>query len=179
MSAACKLPERASVRVGRGLHWQSIKVGRWRSQKRRAEEEGEAIVRVRFSPRCHPATVVTSKFSREDGEEEKEEGRWLKEEEEEEEDRTCGRKGGRRRREVHTNKTEINTPKPNCDGHQDVFQRAEIKKKRIYNNRRLCWPGCEFGIRAHKQLKERWGERKEEGRQKKEERDRLTPAVCS
>lgn len=41
----------------------------------------------------------------------------------------CGRKGGRRRREVHTNKTENNTPKPNCAGHQDVFQRTEIKNE--------------------------------------------------
>lgn len=37
-----------------------------------------AIVLVLFSPCCHPATVVTSKFSwtaEEDGEEKKEEGR--------------------------------------------------------------------------------------------------------
>lgn len=49
------------------------------------EGEGETIVLVRFSPRCHPATVVTSKFSwtaEEDSEEEVEEGRWLTEEEE-------------------------------------------------------------------------------------------------
>lgn len=63
----------------------------------RRGDEGEAIVLVLFSPWCHPATVVTSKFSRtteEDREEKKEEeeerkmenrervdrGRWCEEE---------------------------------------------------------------------------------------------------
>lgn len=47
---------------------------------RRAEEGGKAIVLVLFSPWCHPATVVTSKFSwtaEEDSEEEEEEGRQM------------------------------------------------------------------------------------------------------
>lgn len=52
------------------------------------ETRGKAIVLVLFSPWCHPATVVTSKFSwtaEEDSEEKKEEGRQAEEADEEEE----------------------------------------------------------------------------------------------
>lgn len=57
-------------------------------------EHGEPIVLLLFSPRCHPATVVTSKFSwtaEEDREQEKEvgrtRGRWRTCEEEDDEER--------------------------------------------------------------------------------------------
>lgn len=96
---------------------------------------GGAIVLVRFSPRCHPATVVTSKFSwtaEEDSEEEKEEGRWLTEEAGGGE--KCGRKGGQQRRGAHTN-----------DGHQKVFQRTEIKHSFLITTNYVL-PSCVFYV---------------------------------